>query len=165
MGLCERCKKAQATFHITKIDSSNEKLERHLCERCSIEEGHVQTHKGPPLPELLVEHLIGMKPSAQAIANLVCPECELSYVEFRNQGPLGCPNDYDAFESELASLVERAQDGATQHIGKTPRSFGQPRPKEQDLQSLRRELSDAIAAEDYERAAKLRDQIHKLESE
>ena len=34
MGLCERCRKAQATFHMTNIEASGTKKERHLCERC-----------------------------------------------------------------------------------------------------------------------------------
>src|SRR5262245_4781608 len=162
MGLCERCKKAQATFHLTRIDPSGEKFERHLCERCSVEEGHSHAQKPANHAELL-ENLIGMKTTVQALAGLVCEECELSYLEFRNQGPLGCPNCYDAFKPELAALIERAHDGATHHVGKSPRSFGQPRTSEQDLLSLRRQLDEAIGGEDYEAAARLRDRIRTLE--
>jgi protein arginine kinase activator len=162
MGLCERCKKAQATYHLTRIDPSGEKFERHLCERCSLEEGHNHVQKSPNHAELL-ENLIGMKTTVQALAGLVCEECELSYLEFRNQGPLGCPNCYDAFKPELAGLIERAHDGASHHVGKSPRSFGQPRTTEQDLLSLRRQLDEAIGGEDYEAAAKLRDRIRILE--
>lgn len=162
MALCERCKKAQATFHLTKIDPNGEKFERHVCERCSAEEGHIHAPKGLSAPELS-EHLAAVKGSIQALSSLVCDECGISYFEFRNQGPLGCPNDYNAFGSELANLISRAHDGATSHVGKTPRSFGQARTTEQNLTHLRRELDEAVAAENYERAVALRDRIRKLE--
>ena len=41
MGVCERCKRAQATFHLTDIKPSGEKIERHLCEKCAGEAGLV----------------------------------------------------------------------------------------------------------------------------
>lgn len=164
MGLCERCKKATATFHITKIDPGGEKYERHLCERCSVEEGHIHVHKAPQVPETL-EGFISMKVSVQQLGNLVCNECGLSYLEFRNQGPLGCPNDYDAFQDALAPLLERAHDGGTHHIGKAPRSAGAQRVAGHELLQLRKQLEEAVAAEDYERAAGLRDRIRKLEAE
>lgn len=168
MGLCERCKKAQATFHLTNIDpEGGEKLERHLCERCSIEEGHVKISQPMPHIEVLEHFIEGMKSGKLSVENLVCEECGLSYVEFRNQGPLGCPNDYDAFHAALAPLIQRTHDGADHHVGKTPRSLasGSSRVREQDIQRLRRQMEDAVAAEDYERAASLRDRIRGLEGE
>jgi protein arginine kinase activator len=163
MGLCERCRKAQATFHLTNIDASGAKQERHLCERCAIEEGLVQIAKPVPDVAELLEGLVATGKSASALANLVCEECGISYVEFRNQGLLGCPNDYDAFEEPLRRLLERAHDGATQHVGKVPKAAGPRRLVIQDLRRLKRRLAEAIAAEDYERAARLRDEIRQLE--
>lgn len=163
MALCERCKKAQATFHLTKIDPNGEKFERHVCERCSIEEGHIPAGTAKDKSNF-GEQLSAAKESANALHAIVCDECGTSYVEFRNQGPLGCPNDYNAFGSELANLIGRAHDGSMSHVGKTPRSFGQARTTEQNLTHLRRELDEAVAAENYERAVELRDRIRKLES-
>lgn len=163
MGLCERCKRAQATFHILQFDPGGEKSERHLCERCSIEEGHVQVQKAVPPAELL-EQFIAQKTAASSLGSLVCEECGLSYLEFRNQGPLGCPNDYDAFREGLAPLIERAHDGATHHVGKSPRSTGTQRTTEQEINRLRRQLDEAVAGEDYERAASIRDRLRKLET-
>jgi protein-arginine kinase activator protein McsA len=39
MSLCERCKGASATLHITRVEASGEAAQRHLCESCAIEEG------------------------------------------------------------------------------------------------------------------------------
>lgn len=164
MELCERCKKAQATFHMTDIDVSGAKRERHLCEHCAIEQGLLQVAKpSVNINDILENFVTTSKGGSSALANLVCDECGISYVEFRNQGLLGCANDYDAFEEQLARLLERAHDGGTHHVGKSPKSLGTGRTTFQDIRRLKRQLADAVAAEDYERAAELRDKIHGLE--
>ncbi len=164
MGLCERCKKAQATFHLTNIDPDGEKTERHLCDRCAIEEGLIQIHK-PTFSSEFVENFVQNARKSKAIGTRVCEHCGISYVEFRNQGLLGCAHDYDVFREALEPLIQRAHDGATHHVGKTPRSLGKQAGAAQRLARLRRQLKEAVAAEDYERAAKLRDEIQELESQ
>lgn len=166
VGLCERCKKSQATFHLTNIEPSGQKVERHLCEACAVEEGLVQIQKpSVNVNDVLENFMSSAKEGAKNLAGLVCEECGMSYVEFRNHGLLGCASDYDAFRDALGDLIERAQDGGTQHVGKTPKSLGLPRTTQQDVRRLKRLLEEAVAAEDYERAADLRDRIQKLESE
>jgi protein arginine kinase activator len=162
--LCERCKKAQATFHLTNLEPSGSKVERHLCERCSAEEGFLSQKPPVKLNEFLESFIAGGKLAGAAVSGMVCEECGISYIEFRNQGLLGCAHDYDAFREPLAKLLERAHDGATHHTGKTPRSLGAPRTTQQDVRKLRKQLEEAVAAEDYERAAALRDRIQKLEA-
>lgn len=162
-GLCERCKKAQATYHLTDIDSDGDRSERHLCERCAIDEGLVQVHKSSLTADILEQFVSNAKSIAATRSEMVCPDCGLSYLEFRNQGQLGCPGDYDAFKEALHPLIEREHDGATHHIGKTPRAFAAGREAEADIRRLRRQLEDAVAAEDYERAAGLRDRLRELE--
>jgi len=164
MGLCERCKKAQATFHLTNIKPSGEKEERHFCERCAVEAGLLQIQKpSVNLNDIIESFVGGAKESGTALSNLVCEECGISYVEFRNHGLFGCPRDYDVFKEPLAKLLERAHDGATHHTGKTPKSLGTARTTQQDIHRLKRQLAEAVAAEDYERAAELRDRIRELE--
>lgn len=164
MGLCEHCKKAQATFHLTNITREGEKIERHLCERCAVEEGLVQVHKPNFNAEILENFIAAAKSASSADLDLVCEECGISYVEFRNQGLLGCPKDYDAFKEVLLPLIERAHDGETHHIGKSPASLGATRTTQQEIRRLKRQLDEAVTAEDYERAAELRDRISALEA-
>ncbi len=163
MGLCEKCKKAQATFHLTNIDRTGTKLERHLCDKCANEEGLLQAKTTVDLNEILENFIAGAKAGGPDLSNLVCEQCGISYVEFRNQGLLGCANDYEAFKEPMARLLERTHGGATNHAGKTPRSLGLPHKPQQDLRRLKRQLDEAVAAEDYERAAELRDRIRELE--
>ncbi len=160
-GLCERCKKAQATYHLTEIDTDGERSQRHLCERCALEEGLVQVHKPVAATEFLEQFVSGAKSSARG--DLVCPDCGISYVEFRNQGQLGCPRDYDVFKEVLHPLIQREHNGGTHHVGKSPRDVAAGRETEQEIRKLKRQLDEAVAAEDYERAARLRDRLRELE--
>lgn len=162
---CQVCKKQRATVHLTEILPQGEKCERHLCEACAQNEGVMpKPTAGPVLSQLLTTFLEGGKASAQQLAELRCPECETSFVEFRSNGLLGCPSDYDAFEKALAPLIQHAHQEASRHIGKIPRRLGAPREVESDLLRLRRELSRAVDDERYELAAKLRDDIRSLEA-
>lgn len=164
MGLCERCKKAQATFHLTNIDHTGAKVERHLCDGCATEEGLLHSPKTTvDLNELLENFISGSKSGSANLSELVCENCGMSYVEFRNQGLLGCANDYDAFKDQLVRLLERTHSGGTSHVGKAPKSLGQTHKPQQDIRRLKRQLEEAVSAEDYERAAELRDRIRELE--
>ncbi|MCK6483842.1 MAG: UvrB/UvrC motif-containing protein [Phycisphaerae bacterium] len=160
---CQRCKKAQATVHLTDIDGA-EKRERHLCDECAAEEGiKIQVHQHVPLNELLTTFVL-QHANVQQLAQMSCPKCGMTFAEFRNSGLLGCPHDYDAFEKALLRLLERAHDGGTRHTGKSPRrgrsDDGMTRARE--VARLRRELEHAVETEDFERAARVRDSLKGL---
>jgi len=164
---CDKCDKA-ATIHLTDI-ADGQKSEVHLCEDCAMAEGLVKA--ALPLSQLLQGLGIvtsdgggAIVKSAQPVERL-CDACGMSFSEFRQQGLLGCPNDYDAFGSGLETLVERAQDGATQHVGKVPCRAGLGQKRQTEILRLRGALRAAVTQEDYERAADLRDQIKQLEAE
>lgn len=162
MLLCQNCQKAPATVHVTEIvKPHNEKRERHLCDPCAVSEG--VTMKQHESMASALQEFIKQKAGIQEIAQVTCPECGISFREFRNQGLLGCPHDYRAFDKYLAPLIERAHDGATHHIGKAPTRAGSGGKRQNGLLRLRRDLQDAVEAEDYERAARLRDQIKTFE--
>lgn len=166
MGLCERCKKEQATFHLTNINRDGAKAERHLCDKCAAEEGLLQSGKSAIDQHALamLESFIAGTKNAAELNNLVCDQCGISYVEFRNQGLLGCPHDYEVFKDQIGRLLERTHAGASHHVGKMPKSLGQAHRPHEDIRRLKRQLDEAVAAEDYERAAELRDRIRELET-
>lgn len=164
MSLCQRCNKAQATVHLLDIlPESDEKRERHLCEQCAAEEG-LTTQKHESINEIL-SSLIKQSSGATPKKDTTCPECGMTFREFRANGLLGCPNDYRAFEESLMPLIERAHDGGTRHFGKVPHGVAGEPPKFSKLAELRRDLQEAVDTEDYERAATLRDDIKALETD
>jgi protein arginine kinase activator len=88
--------------------------------------------------------------------------CGITFDVFRSKGRLGCPHDYTFFEKELMPLLANIH-GETEHVGKTPRRAPQQTESRTRLIRLRREMKEAVAAEDYERATELRDEIKTIE--
>ena len=158
---CDKCNK-QATVHLTEIQGGKQ-IDKHFCEQCAaLNDGLVpKTHA--PINELLTNFVLAHSGlTKETVA--ACEECGMTWAEFRQGGMLGCEHDYAAFEKELTPLLQRAHENATHHVGKTPLRQSGPRgAKRVDAAKLRRELAKAVEAEDYERAAKLRDQIKQVE--
>jgi len=155
---CQLCEKA-ATVHLTEI-VNNHKIERHLCEQCAQKEGiTIKTHI--PISELL-NNIVASQQEAEELTDIHCPQCKLSWLEFRKRGLLGCPNDYLVFEKPLEKLIRRAQAGMINHVGRIPRHSRDSQGKQLRLMQLRQNLHDAVEAEDYETAAGIRDEINNL---
>jgi protein arginine kinase activator len=168
MHHCERCNKP-ATVFITEI-SGGKPHDVHLCDACAQEAGYVQqTHI--PINELLNQFLKTHAQVADTPATR-CADCGMSWQEFKDTGLLGCPKDYELFLNQLGGVIERAQNGATQHTGKAIDAAARAAPRKDDavqlrlaeIHRLRKELAQAVEAESYERAAELRDRIQALES-
>jgi protein arginine kinase activator len=93
-----------------------------------------------------------------------CPTCGYEYSDFKKIGRLGCPECYDAFEAQLVPVLRHVH-GSTQHAGKKATQVGERAAIRERMTALREELSAAIQAEDYERAAAIRDEIRGLEAQ
>ncbi|RMD61619.1 MAG: hypothetical protein D6824_07880 [Planctomycetota bacterium] len=161
---CDRCDNP-ATVHEVRIEKGK-RVEKHLCEACAQKEGLSPAVQTPvPLAKFLIAHApqLAAKQAKQQ-QEQVCPRCALRWSEFRQHGLLGCPTCYDAFAELLLPLIERAQEGAVEHVGKTPARAGADIARQQRVRQLRRELAEALKAEEYERAAELRDAIQALVS-
>jgi protein arginine kinase activator len=157
---CDKCDKP-ATVHLTEI-IGGQKIEKHLCESCAISEG-ITIKSDMPISQLLEDFILQTSGGAAESRELKCDVCGMDFAEFRSKQLLGCPHDYEAFEPALLPLLERAQDGASQHVGKAPRQSGERQQRQMAVLRLRAQLKDAVACEDYERAAELRDQIKQME--
>jgi protein arginine kinase activator len=84
-------------------------------------------------------------------------------MEFRAEGRLGCPHDYDAFRTALEPLLQRIHRGA-RHQGKGPRCHRSSPSLQAELLDLKRRQREAVEAEDYEEAARIRDLLRQKES-
>ena len=160
---CDNCNKT-ATVHLTEI-KGGKKIEKHLCEQCAAQNEGLPVKSHMPINELLTNFVMAHS-GMQKEQALTCEHCGVTWTEFRQNGLLGCANDYTVFERELTPLLKRAHEDQTHHVGKVPTrrgGTGVPVKRQVDLTRLRRELQKAVEAEDYERAAKLRDQIRQAE--
>jgi protein arginine kinase activator len=150
---CQHCQD-EATVHLTET-VEGQRRELHLCVACAREAGVTLPEAAPILAlDAVIQSLIvtNVGELVGELAGLTCPDCGLKFMEFRARGRLGCPNDYRVFARGLLPLVSRAH-GATRHVGKVARR----RSAAGDRLRLRTQLRDAIAREDYEQAARIRD--------
>ncbi len=181
---CDACKEREATVHDNAI-SGGKIVERHLCEACAAKLG-VAPSAEAGAAEAVSAMLSGMAGSGKTVASR-CPGCGLAFATFKSGGLLGCAECYRAFEAQLAPMLERYHEGGDRHTGKVPRRAGPPsapptptattpappasppppaRPRvgerEKQIAVLRGQLAAAITSEQYEKAARIRDELKAL---
>jgi protein arginine kinase activator len=160
--ICNICGAQEATIHLTEI-VNNQMMEIHLCETCAQEKGtDFKTH-------FAVGDLIGsladaeqsLKPGKNQPA-AKCPECGQTYDEFGKTGRLGCAACYAAFSKMLLPLIKRVQ-RSTVHVGKRPGNVSKQISHVHDLRVLQDRLRKTVQLEEFEQAAKIRDEIRQIE--
>ena len=164
MKKCQQCPKP-ATLHITEI-REGEVQAIHLCEGCAqkyLSNVDVGTSAPADEEEEIVKEEAAASEEASETDDKTCPVCQITFKQFRSIGRLGCPHCYDAFHDELLPLLESIHNHETQHVGKTPAQTPAENQRSHELARLKSELRDAIENEQYEEAARLRDQIQTLE--
>lgn len=159
--ICDVCKQNQATVFLTQIvDGKMQKV--NLCESCSKEKG-VTDPTGFALADLLLG--LGAAQEIEKGGGLVkCPVCGFSQADFKKTGRLGCASCYETFSDALDSLIKGMHKG-TEHKGKVPSRLARTMEREQQLKELQRELRKAVADENYESAAELRDRIRTIQAD
>jgi len=174
---CDKCNRP-ATHHSVEISKSGEKVEVNLCDAHAAEEGLIAKSAHTPINELLTNFVklhsggaeagdgeAGASSAAASGKATACENCGTTFADFRENSLLGCSACYKTFEQPLSPLLERAHEGGTHHIGKVPRRAGVGEQRQMAMQRLRRQLDDAVSAEDYELAARLRDDIEQIEGD
>jgi protein arginine kinase activator len=157
---CQYCSNP-ATVHLTDIVNKKKK-ELHLCKECAEKKDLLKDHELNL--SAIVQTLIGqhVAPSDE-LARLTCPHCGIKFMEFRAQGRLGCPHDYEVFRAGLMPLLQ-SYHRAGRHVGKAPQQRPQDTVTLAELAELRKQLRLAVEAEAYEEAARLRDLIRQKEA-
>ena len=158
---CDQCNK-QAVVHEVTI-KNGVTTEIHLCAEHAAEAGFA-----PPTEKPVVQLLASLMGAAaegspQREKPTKCPACGLTFGAFKKTGALGCPACYDAFMPTLGQIIERAQAGGSAHVGKRPGGSDDIRRVQALRAKLMRDLEAAVIAEQYERAAALRDEMAVLD--
>ncbi|MEI7998811.1 MAG: UvrB/UvrC motif-containing protein [Candidatus Omnitrophota bacterium] len=169
---CDICGKKKATVHLTEI-VDEQMSEMHLCEECARQKSS-QMEQQFGLADLLAglsQATPVSKDSKEGI--LKCSGCGLNYEDFRKFGRLGCSQCYLSFKEHLSGLLRKIH-GSSSHLGKTPFNSTAQTPvavttaaallPSNSLEDLKKQLHIAITAEDFEKAAMLRDKIKELEN-
>lgn len=167
--LCDHCKQNQANVHITKI-VNNDKTSLNLCEDCARQYQQEMGNFFQPnfsFPKFLgsLFEQVGIMPENGSVIQKApgCSECGTTSREISQYGKLGCEECYDAFKQSLTPIIKGVH-GRETHIGKVPRRAGKDIRLKQEISQLKKKLSVLVAKEEFEEAAKVRDQIKDLEN-
>lgn len=177
--ICQNCGENEANVSYTQIINGNKK-EMHLCEKCYHELGLKSLDFNMPLDfssmfgEFLNEYNSEeFIPMIKAPKILKCDKCSMTYDEFLNTGKFGCDKCYEVFSKKINPLLKRIH-GSDKYLGrksKIKKSTEQVKidkvvNKSDDtnkIKELQQNLQKCIKDENYEEAAKIRDEIKKIE--
>ena len=179
--LCERCKIREANIKYTEV-INGVKTEHNLCSQCAKELDFGQysaVFDGEfPLGRLL-SGLLGLEGASSEEENrqeIACPTCGTTYEAFIDKSRFGCPDCYRVFDLLIGEKIKKMQ-GNDSHTGKRPKFQAEEKDthvesdgelklsREEEIRGLERKLREALRFEEYETAAKCRDEIRALKAE
>lgn len=160
--ICEQCHEREAVVHLTQIQN-DQVSHLDLCEQCAADRGvESQAPLKTPLGGLIAAMgKVGGLPAAADGPR--CDRCGATLQDFRESGRLGCASCYTVFAGHLRELLRRLH-GATVHTGERYLEPGAMPEEDRDVaEAVRAQLRDAVARENFELAAELRDRLKTLE--
>ena len=170
---CQRCQKNDATFFYEE-NINGERRKYSLCTDCAKEmqsSGELKTVKSPfeelsfasPFADTLLGSLFYPAEAARiGTGAKKCARCGFTLRDFREHGKAGCPDCYVTFAAELEPTI-RSMHGSATHTGRAPSKLRKKHDRADRLKELRAALNDAIGKEEFEEAARLRDEIRAIE--
>lgn len=160
---CEKCNEREATV-LYKQTINGESTSLHLCAECAAKmqsEAGFSAHF--PFGGDLFGNLFGISAPVKAPASKKC-ECGATFADVRRAGKVRCAKCYETFAAELEPTI-RSLYGKAVHVGRAPAKRAAVRDRQNKLSTLKKDLRAAIEQENFEDAAKLRDEIKLLEKE
>ena len=179
--LCDNCGKREANVKYSE-NINGRKKELNLCEECSHKLGIDQMDFSMPIDfsnffEGFIDNFGNNEfmPMLSDLKTLKCNSCGYTFDDIANTGRLGCKDCYSVFEDRLDPIIKRIQ-GSNKHVGRIGKiidskidnkNTGNKEEKVKqpisEKEKLEYELKEAIKEERYEDAAKIRDEIKKLD--
>lgn len=162
--LCDNCLKNNATVHMTTFVNGQVKTV-HLCAQCASKKKATVV-----MPWFSFNDF--MSTFYEENTDQRCEVCGTTLESFKKDGKLGCVNCYKVFEDSISPAIKGIH-MSMEHTGKRPGEVVDVHPgkeKDEDEQQDRKELlksklKEAVAVENFEEAARLRDEILLLEKE
>lgn len=160
---CDKCGKP-AKVHLTQLVGGKVKKIA-LCNACAADNGVTD-----PTGFSLADMIIGG--GDQGVASVfprpghggrVCSACGFTLDDLKRIRRFGCGQCYDAFRSEVKEMI-RGMHRGMDHVGKVPDGLMEMKQRQLRLKELHQQLAQMVEAENYEQAASLRDEIHRLET-
>ena len=163
--LCQKCKKNEATIHMIQTVNGI-KTEKLLCSQCAAGGEKYSFFQDDLFSGLFSDSILGVR---RAEEQKKCPLCGMTRRELASGGRAGCAKCYEFFAPELEKIIYGIH-GNVKHIGTLPGMHAEEIEEKKKLdakrariEELKAEQQTAIAEQNYERAAELRDMIKKLQ--
>jgi protein arginine kinase activator len=152
MRICEKCGQNPADIHIRQI-INNEESELYICSKCA-EKMQKKILSFLKMNNFITGMMQQVEPEDE---EKVCPLCKFDIDKIRKLGKVGCAKCYDVFASELTPIMNKMNiNRAIKEKNNTIKN---------EIDSLQEKLNEAVAKEEYEKAAELRDKIAELKGE
>lgn len=155
--ICSECGKNEATVH-SVMYINGVKTEKHLCAECAAKDKISMDMFSP------TEFFKGMFDFGSVKPDLVCSNCGTTLRNFRSSGKLGCSECYSAFKDEIIPVLTSCHGNST-HKGDIPIDAGEASKKRRQIEEIKEQIAKAVADENYEEAARLRDEMAKLKED
>ena len=156
---CQICD-AEATIHFKEV-MDGEMREMQLCETCAEEKGfHLVVEQNKlSIANQFIWMAENLYPeSAAKVGAGAVPLLRAALQRVRPRGAARLCRLLHRLRGAAPAMLRRVH-GSTRHAGKAPGRPRTVRVRRRDLDRLQEELKRAIEREDFERAARLRDQI------
>lgn len=162
---CDICGIRNAVLFVQQV-SATRTVELHLCVECAKERGINVAGKNV---EVAFNNLLSGLLQNSELANQIsqpsssCPVCGKTLADLRRTKTAGCPECYTVFKSEIFSILKSHGIEGTYHGG-LPKKLAHFRSVLTDRMMYQEKLAEAVAVEDYEKAAVYRDRLKALET-
>lgn len=160
--LCQSCGKNHANTHIKRI-VNGELTEYMLCEKCAAKLGYSNIFDsfGFDFNNLLGSFFAASEPKFLPFNNKRCDFCGSSFEDISSTGKIGCAKCYSVFFEQLIPSVKRIH-GNIKHAGKFASAAGEENIIKNQIQNLNERMKIAIDEQNFEEAAKIRDELKNL---
>ncbi|MFV0338698.1 MAG: excinuclease ABC subunit B [Chthoniobacterales bacterium] len=159
---CDICQKEDAEVFLSQIVNGEFK-KLNLCPACATKSNEGKDPTGNALTEIL--NKMSVSETLEKNSGLLkCPTCGFTQADFRKTARLGCSECYSVFHDQLMPMLKNMHKG-TVHIGRVPARFKHELERKRRFMDLHERLDKAVAEEEFEMAASLRDEIHQLTNE
>lgn len=167
---CDKCDKPAKVFLTQLVGGKVKKVA--LCNECAGESGVTDPTGfaladmllGPTGPAMAGKKDTEVAPAPEVSTGPACPTCGFTLEDLKRVRRFGCGDCYTAFRGEVSQMLRGMHKGVT-HRGKVPDGLMEQQQRKMRLEELRGRLENAVASENYEEAASLRDEILSLEGE
>ena len=177
--LCQNCEKNEATTHIKQI-INGKMTQTHLCSDCAkhLGYGDMFSDFSLNLSEFFGNFFGDTLPSSGQSAAGRCPKCSFTFNDIVREGKVGCAQCYETFYDKLLPSLQRIH-GKIRHSGKASKGMAKAeaapeiieektvqeteKTVPEKIEELKAQMQQAVNEQNFELAAKIRDEIKAME--